>query len=62
VVLSLLQNNFVLRAKNAKGELTGSVAWLYSDGEQFESSHGRQPGTLKALALANEKRAKKPKS
>ena len=34
-------------------------AWLYSDGEQFESSHGRQPGTMKALALEREKRAKK---
>jgi hypothetical protein len=34
----------------------GSIAALY-DYEEFESSHGRQPGTLKALALANEKRA-----
>jgi hypothetical protein len=47
------------KPKNAKGELPGSIDWLYSDGEQFESSHGRQPGTLKALALAREKQAKK---
>jgi hypothetical protein len=47
------------KPKNAKGELPGSINWLYSDGEQFESSHGRQPGTLKALALAREKQAKK---
>jgi hypothetical protein len=40
------------KPKNAKGELPGSIDWLYSDGEQFESSHGRQPGTLKALARA----------
>jgi hypothetical protein len=47
------------KPKNAKGELPGSIDWLYSDGEQFESSHGRQPGTLKALARAREKQAKK---
>jgi len=47
------------KPKNAKGELPGSIAWLYSDGEQFESSHGRQPGSMKALALAREKQAKK---
>ena len=34
------------KPKNAKGEQAGSIAWLYSDGEQFESSQGRQPGTL----------------
>jgi len=48
------------KPKNAKGEQAGSIAWLYSDGEQFESRHGRQPGTMKALALAREQRAKKP--
>jgi hypothetical protein len=47
------------KPKNAKGELPGSIDWLYSDGEQFESRHGRQPGSLKALALAREKQAKK---
>jgi hypothetical protein len=45
------------KPKNAKGELPGSIDWLYSDGAQFESSHGRQPGSLKALALAREKHA-----
>jgi hypothetical protein len=49
------------KPKNAKGELPGSVARLYSNDEQFESSHGRQPGTMKALALAREKQAKKLK-
>jgi hypothetical protein len=48
------------KPKSAKGELPGSIGWLYSDGEQFESRHGRQPGTMKALALAREQRAKKP--
>ena len=47
------------KPKNAKGELPGSIDWLYSDGEQFESRQGRQPGSLKALALAREKQAKK---
>jgi len=50
------------KPKNAKGELPGSIDWLYSDGEQFESRHGRQPGSLKALALAREKQAKKSKA
>jgi hypothetical protein len=45
------------KPKNAKGETPGSVGWLYSEG--FESGHGRQPGSLKALALEREKRAKK---
>jgi hypothetical protein len=49
------------KPKNAKGELPGSIDWLYSDGEQFESRHGRQPGTMKALALGREKQAKKKK-
>jgi len=49
------------KPKNAKGELPGSIDWLYSDGAQFESSHGRQPGTMKALALAREKQTKKLK-
>jgi hypothetical protein len=31
------------------------------DYEEFEKSHGRQPGTLKALALAHEKRVKNAK-
>jgi hypothetical protein len=47
------------KPKNAKGEPPGSIGWLY--GEGFESQHGRQPGTLKALALAREKRTEKTK-
>jgi len=44
--------------KNAKGEPPGSIAWLYEG--SFESSHGRQPGTLKALkANAKRKRGEK---
>ena len=39
----------------------GSIAALY-DHEQFESSHGRQPGSLKALALGREELAKKRKA
>jgi hypothetical protein len=49
------------KPKNAKGEQAGSIAWLYSDGETFESSHGRQPGSMKALALAREKQRKPAK-
>ena len=49
------------KPKNAKGEQAGSIGWLYSDGEQFENRHGRQPGTLKALALGREKQGKKSK-
>jgi hypothetical protein len=45
------------KPKNAKGSPPGTIAYLY--GEGFESQHGRQPGTLKALALAREKQAKK---
>lgn len=44
--------------KNPKGSLPGSVDWLYS-GDVFESSHGKQPGTLKALAEAREKRKRR---
>jgi len=40
--------------KGAKGGLPGSRGWLYEGG--FESSHGRAPGTVKALKEANEKR------
>ena len=46
------------KTKNAKGELPGNIGWLYDEGG-FESSRGRQPGTMKALALAREKQAKK---
>lgn len=41
------------QAVGAKGEPPESVAWLY--GDVFESGHGKQPGTLKALAEAREK-------
>jgi hypothetical protein len=37
------------------GAEPGSIAALY-DYEEFESSRGRRPASLKALALANEKR------
>ncbi len=40
------------KPKNAKGERPGSIDWLYSG--VFESSQGKQPGTLKALANARE--------
>ena len=43
------------KPKGAKGEPPGSIGWLYGDGI-FESSHGKQPATLKALKEANEKR------
>jgi hypothetical protein len=46
------------------GSPRGSIAALYNY-EEFESSHGRQPGSLKALAEAKAKRAgsatRKPK-
>ncbi|MFI5057554.1 MAG: hypothetical protein ACHQLQ_05165 [Candidatus Acidiferrales bacterium] len=45
------------KPKGGKGQPPGSIGWLYEGG--FESGHGRQPGTLKALKEANEKRAKK---
>jgi hypothetical protein len=40
------------KPKNVKGELPGSRDWLYADesGKDFESGHGRQPGTLASLA------------
>lgn len=34
----------------------GTRAWLYGNGEVEQSTHGKQPGTLKALKEANEKR------
>jgi hypothetical protein len=40
--------------KNAKGEPPGSISWVYEG--NFESSHGRAPGTVKALKERNEKR------
>jgi len=43
------------KPKGATGELPGAIAWLYSN-EPFESTHGKQPGTVKALKEANEKR------
>jgi hypothetical protein len=47
------------KPKNAKGELPGSVAWLYSDGvNNLRAGTAWQPGTLKALALAREQRRK----
>jgi len=46
------------KPRNAKGAEPGSIASLY-DYEQFESSNGRRPGTLKALAEAREKRLTK---
>lgn len=45
------------RPKRAKGEPPGSIAWLYEG--DFESSRGRQPGSLKALSEARGKRKKK---
>jgi hypothetical protein len=45
------------KPKGAKGEPPGSREWLYEG--VFESSHGRQPGSLKALADAREKRTQK---
>jgi len=48
------------KPKGAKGELPGSISWLYGDGV-FESGQGKQPGTAKALKEANKKRAKKKK-
>jgi hypothetical protein len=42
-----------LRMTPSKGK-PGTIGWLYAETE--ESSHGRQPGALKALAEANEKR------
>ena len=41
------------RARNAKGALPGTRDWLY--GDLFESMHGRQPGTLAALARTRER-------
>jgi|HubBroStandDraft_2_1064218.scaffolds.fasta_scaffold220606_2 hypothetical protein len=49
------------KPKGAHGEPPGSIGWLYGEGA-FESGHGRQPGTLDALAKSREKRAKKKKS
>jgi len=40
------------------GAEPGSIAALY-DYQELESTDGRQPGTMKALALAREKHAKK---
>ena len=45
------------KPKGAKGDLPGTIGYLYGDGT-FESSHGKQPGTVKALAESREKRAK----
>jgi hypothetical protein len=35
-----------MKPKGARGGLPGTREWLYSD---FESAHGKQPGTLAAL-------------
>jgi hypothetical protein len=44
-----------LRATPTKGK-PGSIGWLY--GETEESSHGRQPGTLAALAMGREQKTR----
>jgi hypothetical protein len=43
------------KPKGAKGNKPGTIAWLYGDGV-FESAHGKQPGTVKSITKANEKR------
>jgi hypothetical protein len=44
-----------MRQTPTKGK-PGSIGWLY--GETEESSHGRQPGTLAALAMAREQKTR----
>ena len=44
-----------LRATPSKGK-PGSIGWLY--GETEESSHGRQPGSLAALAMGREQKTR----
>ena len=48
------------KTKGAKRGPPGSIDWLYSG--VFESTHGKQPGSLKALAEAREKRKRREKS
>lgn len=43
------------KPKGAKGDLPGTIAWLYGDGI-FESAHNKAPSQIKALKEANEKR------
>lgn len=43
------------KPKGARGGMPGTLEYLYGDGV-FESQHGKQPGTVKALKKANEKR------
>jgi hypothetical protein len=45
------------KPKNATGAQPGSTDWLYEEAP-FESSHGRQPGTLASLAMNREKRTR----
>jgi hypothetical protein len=44
-----------LRATPSKGK-PGDIGWLYAETE--ESSHGRQPGSLAALAMAGEQKTR----
>jgi len=44
-----------LRATPSKGK-PGDIGWLYAETE--ESTHGRQPGTLAALAMAREQKTR----
>jgi hypothetical protein len=37
------------KPRGGKGQPPGSISWLYDDGG-FESGHGKQPGTVAALA------------
>jgi hypothetical protein len=48
------------KPKNAKGAKPGTIGWLYSE-EPFQSTHGKQPGTVKALKEANEKSKRRGK-
>jgi hypothetical protein len=41
------------KPKDARGQTQGSISWLH-EGE-LEISHGKQPGTVKALTEAREK-------
>jgi hypothetical protein len=50
----LQQSRARYKPKNAKGAKPGTIGWLYSD-EPFESTHGKQPGTVKALKESNAK-------
>jgi hypothetical protein len=44
------------KPKNAKGELPGSIAWLYSDGEQFVGTAGSLVVSRRSLWHARSRR------